>query len=81
MSTTQIVKRIAIDNQNINQIGNILGTLRTGIPEMTQGIVADAMGVAQAHISSMESNKKIPTLPSIINYLEVVGYRVVIEKI
>lgn len=77
----QVHKKIEINSTNINNIGSILSALRTNIPGMTQGLVADNMEVAQAHVSLMESNTRIPLLPSLINYLDVVGYRIVFEKV
>lgn len=68
------MERIILNEQSLDDLGNIFWNLRTA-RGVTQQLVAKGMGTKQSHVSSMESNKVIPLLPAIVKYLDNIGYQ------
>jgi len=63
-----------ITGDKINELGTILKECRQEAGK-TQEDVANEMGITQPQVSTIESNKTIPQIPTIIDYLAVCGYR------
>jgi transcriptional regulator with XRE-family HTH domain len=63
----------------IDKIGTMLNNIRVE-QSITQEELARKMKVAQSYISQTESNRKKPTLPTLIKYLKACGYEIVFQK-
>lgn len=83
-SNTSITKKkYALVEKELKLIGNLLWNIRTST-QFTQGDVASKINSQQSFISSLESantkRKKIPSLLTLVRYLDAIGYELVIRK-
>lgn len=73
--------KIIITPENINDTGSVLMTIRTK-EKMSQSALAKLMGKEQSFVSNFEREEavKTPSLPTIVNCLDKLGYELIIQK-
>lgn len=71
------MKHVTITPKNIEFIGDVLREVRAEM-QISQEDVARKMGKRQPFISSLESNRKKPSLPTLMNYLKAINCKLII---
>lgn len=73
-------KEIAVTTANLKKIGKTLRSIRED-ENVSQTALAKKMKKEQSFVSNAENAVKIPSLPTILNYVGKLGYAVVFKKI
>ncbi len=70
---------IEITPKNLKKVGSMLADIRNS-GEMSQTVLAKKMKKNQSFVSNVEKAVKIPSTPTIVNYLDKLGYKLLIIK-
>ncbi len=68
-----------ITAKNLKKVGEMLVEIRNS-ESVSQTVLAKRMKKNQSFISNVEKAVKIPSTPTIVNYLDKLGYKLLIIK-